>query len=153
MKTKVVTITRRIEFDAGHRIPDHDGQCRNLHGHRYMLEVTVTGEVRDEPGSPENGMVTDFATLKEIMQAEVASQWDHAFLVYRNDRIVVDFLSTIPNHRTVILGFVPTAENLVTLAAQKIDVALHARYQGGVVLKNVRLYETPNCWADATNIG
>ena len=33
-------ITRRLEFDAGHRIPDHASQCRHLHGHRYAIEVT-----------------------------------------------------------------------------------------------------------------
>ena len=34
-------ITRRLEFDAGHRIPNHQSQCRHLHGHRYALEVTL----------------------------------------------------------------------------------------------------------------
>ena len=37
-------ITRRLEFDAGHRIPDHASQCRHLHGHRYALEITLSGE-------------------------------------------------------------------------------------------------------------
>ena len=39
----MVTITRRLEFDAGHRIPHHANQCRHLHGHRYALEITVVG--------------------------------------------------------------------------------------------------------------
>jgi 6-pyruvoyltetrahydropterin/6-carboxytetrahydropterin synthase len=43
-------ITRRLEFDAGHRIPDHASQCRHLHGHRYALEITLSG--RDHPGRP-----------------------------------------------------------------------------------------------------
>ena len=38
-------ITRRLEFDAGHRIPDHASQCRHLHGHRYALEVTLSGDI------------------------------------------------------------------------------------------------------------
>jgi len=120
-----------------------------LHGHRYVLEATIEGDVRDEPGNPENGMITDFGALKEIMQSEIAQQWDHAFLVYRNDHQVVNFLKTIPDHKTVILHVVPTAENLVALAADKIGAALKARYGDGIVLKNVRLAETPNCWADA----
>jgi hypothetical protein len=38
-------ITRRLEFDAGHRIPDHASQCRHLHGHRYALEITLSGDI------------------------------------------------------------------------------------------------------------
>jgi 6-pyruvoyltetrahydropterin/6-carboxytetrahydropterin synthase len=41
----MLTITRKLEFDAGHRIPDHNSQCRNLHGHRYTLLITLTGDV------------------------------------------------------------------------------------------------------------
>ena len=37
----MLTITRKLEFDAGHRIPDHTSQCRNLHGHRYTVEITL----------------------------------------------------------------------------------------------------------------
>jgi len=153
MKTRVITITRRVEFDAGHRVPDHNSQCRNLHGHRYVLEATVKGEVCNEPGNPENGMITDFGALKEIMQAEVASQWDHAFLVYQDDQVVVKLLSSIPDHKTVVLPVVPTAENLAELAAQKISSALTAQYGDKIILTNVRLYETPNCWADALTKG
>ena len=38
-------ITRRLEFDAGHRIPHHASQCRYMHGHRYAIEITLSGEV------------------------------------------------------------------------------------------------------------
>ncbi|MQM35299.1 MAG: 6-carboxytetrahydropterin synthase QueD, partial [Candidatus Accumulibacter phosphatis] len=48
-------ITRRLEFDAGHRIPDHKSQCRHLHGHRYALEITLGGEIIEQSGNPANG--------------------------------------------------------------------------------------------------
>ena len=41
-------ITTRLEFDAGHRIPNHKSNCKNLHGHRYAIEVTVTGPIHDD---------------------------------------------------------------------------------------------------------
>lgn len=143
-----IQITRRIEFDAGHRIPDHRSQCRNLHGHRYALEVTVSGEVKNRPGDPENGMVIDFGALKDIVKFEVADPWDHAFLVYREDRVVMDLLAAIPGHKTVVLDVTPTAENLAREAARRIEAALAARYGTAVKLERLRLYETPNCWAD-----
>ena len=51
-----VSVTRKLEFDAGHRIPDHRSQCRNLHGHRYVLEVTLAGDIVNSPGASDNGM-------------------------------------------------------------------------------------------------
>ena len=38
-------ITTKLEFDAGHRIPHHKSSCKNLHGHRYAIEVTIKGEI------------------------------------------------------------------------------------------------------------
>lgn len=147
--TKQITITRRIEFDAGHRIPDHNSQCRNIHGHRYALEATVTGEILHQTGNPENGMVLDFAALKQIMLDSVADQWDHAFLIYRHDHVVLNFLNTLPQHKTVILDVVPTAENLVQIATQYLKSALVKQYGQRVTLVKLRLYETPNCWAES----
>ena len=46
-------ITRRLEFDAGHRISTHTSQCRHLHGHRYAIEVTLSGNIIAEEGAPE----------------------------------------------------------------------------------------------------
>jgi 6-pyruvoyl tetrahydropterin synthase/QueD family protein len=62
----MLTITRKLEFDAGHRIPDHKSQCRNLHGHRYTLEITLVGAVIDVEGSSDNGMIMDFSDIKSI---------------------------------------------------------------------------------------
>lgn len=148
MNTKKISITRRIEFDAGHRVPDHQGQCRNLHGHRYAIEITVSGAVHQEPGNPENGMVTDFGQLKEILVSEIVDPWDHAFLVAKSDKAVLELIKAIPNHKTVVLDSVPTVENLVAVASQKLRAAFQKRFGDAVTLEMVRLYETPNCWAD-----
>ncbi len=61
-----LTITRRLEFDAGHRIPHHGGQCRHLHGHRYAIELTVQGPVHESHGQADDGMVIDFGDIKRI---------------------------------------------------------------------------------------
>ena len=59
-------VTRRLEFDAGHRIPDHKSQCKHLHGHRYVLEITLSGEPIDQAGDSSNGMVMDFSEIKAL---------------------------------------------------------------------------------------
>jgi 6-pyruvoyltetrahydropterin/6-carboxytetrahydropterin synthase len=146
-------ITRRLEFDAGHRIPDHASQCRHLHGHRYALEVTLSGDVIRADGSPVNGMVMDFGEIKAIAKTQVVDAWDHAFLVYRGDRAVADFLASMPGHKTVVLDVVPTAENLAALAFHILDPLYHDSYGNHLRLERVRLFETPNCWADAVRDG
>ena len=143
-------ITRRLEFDSGHRIPDHASPCKHLHGHRYVIEVTLTGEIIHADGNPANGMVMDFGEIKRIAKEHVVDAWDHAFLVYRNDHPVVEFLATIPDHKTVLLDDVPTAENLALIAFRLLDAHYQDTFGNHLQLERVRLYETPNCWADAT---
>ena len=143
-------ITRRLEFDAGHRIPNHASQCRHLHGHRYAIEITLSGTVIDTAGASDEGMVMDFSEVKAIAKRELVDRWDHAFLVYRGDHAVVDFLATLPEHKTVMLDVVPTAENLAAEAFRVLDAAYVDVYGNQLRLERVRLYETPNNWADAS---
>jgi len=142
-------ITRRLEFDAGHRIPNHASQCRHLHGHRYALEITLSGEIIRAEGVAEQGMVMDFSAVKDIANAVLVSHWDHAFLVYQGDRAVVDFLASLPEHKTVVLAVVPTAENLAAEVFRMLDAAYLDTYGNQLRLQRVRLFETPNNWADA----
>lgn len=144
-----ISITRRLEFDAGHRLPNHQSQCRNIHGHRYALEITLTSEVIHEEGAADDGMVMDFGDIKSIASEMVVDRWDHAFLVYRGDTVMVDFLAAVPGHKTVVLDVVPTAENLVKVAFGILQHAYRDRYGHELQLSRLRLYETPNCWADA----
>jgi len=142
-------ITRRLEFDAGHRIPDHKSQCRHLHGHRYAIEITLSGEIIDKAGDAANGMVMDFSQVKEIARTVLVDAWDHAFLVFAGDQVVLDFLATLPGHKTVVLDCVPTAENMAQKAFSLLEPAYRDRYGNHLRLERVRLFETPNCWADA----
>lgn len=144
----MITITKRLEFDAGHRIPSHTSECRNLHGHRYVLELTLEGEVIDAPGSPEHGMLMDFSQIKSIAKEHLVDRWDHAFLVYESDRPVRDFLASLPDHKTVVLNAVPTAENMARIAFETLAPRVEVRYGNHLRLVKVKLYETPNSWAE-----
>jgi 6-pyruvoyltetrahydropterin/6-carboxytetrahydropterin synthase len=144
----VLTITRKLEFDAGHRIPDHRSQCRNLHGHRYVLEITLQGDVIEAEGASDRGMVMDFAQVKSLAMEHLVNRWDHAFLVYEGDARVREFLESMPDHKTVVLDRVPTVENLAAIAFETLSRVYDAHYGINLRLQRVRLYETPNCWAD-----
>lgn len=144
-------ITTRLEFDAGHRIPDHKSQCRNLHGHRYAIEITLSGDIIQQEHASENGMVMDFSDVKKIARETVVDVWDHAFIVYQHDQVVLDFLNTLPNHKTVIFPTIPTAENMASEAFRLLKAQYKDVYGNHLTLERVRLYETPNSWTDATN--
>jgi 6-pyruvoyltetrahydropterin/6-carboxytetrahydropterin synthase len=146
----MLTITRKLEFDAGHRIPDHKSQCRNLHGHRYTLEITLIGAVIDEEGSSDNGMIMDFSDVKALAKQHLVDVWDHAFLAYEKDSIVREFLDSIPGHKTVIIDSIPTVENLAQTAFNILKAAYRDRYGTGLRLHKLVLHETPNCWAEIT---
>ena len=144
----MLTITKRLEFDAGHRIPQHKSQCRNLHGHRYALEITLEGEPVDDPSSSEHGMLMDFSDVKDLAREHLVDLWDHAFLVFAGDDEIRALLDRIPGHKTVVLDRVPTAENLVAIAFDILAPLYAARFGHHLVLKRLRLYETPTSWAD-----
>ncbi len=153
----LVTITRKYEFDAGHRIPSHGSKCRHLHGHRYVVEVSIQGEVLPDRGASDDGMVVDFGDLKTMI-AEAVDPWDHAMLLYQNDPLLAMLNDTaekgtaalvnlIVNLGIVEVSFIPTVENMAQNIHQVIQTILDDELKGARVY-NVRLYETPNCWAD-----
>jgi 6-pyruvoyltetrahydropterin/6-carboxytetrahydropterin synthase len=142
-------ITTRLEFDAGHRIPSHKSQCRNLHGHRYAIEITLSGDIIHQEGASDDGMVMDFSDVKAIARQAVVDVWDHAFLVYKGDHQVLEFLTSLPNHKTVVMDSIPTAENMAAAAFRVLEALYRDTYGTHLKLERVRLYETPNSWADA----
>jgi 6-pyruvoyl tetrahydropterin synthase/QueD family protein len=91
------TITRRLEWDAGHRVLGHEGRCRHLHGHRYVAEVTVAAPELDDLG-----MVIDFSVLKEKVGGWIDREWDHNMMLHVSDPLAVMWRSG--NDRTTVLG-------------------------------------------------
>lgn len=131
----MIYLTRRAEFSSSHfyRNPQWSeeenvrrfGKCANVHGHghNYTLEVTVAGEV-----DPVTGFVVDLKLLKEILEREVVSVYDHRHLNHE-----------VPEFANVI----PTTEN--------ISVAIWRRLEGKIPsarLERVRVYEMPDLFAD-----
>lgn len=144
---KLVSVTRRVEFDAGHRVPGHQGACANPHGHRYRVEVSAAGQVADD------GMVVDFGVLKQAMVTHVHDLWDHAFLVWEGDHVLLEALSG-HGWKVVALRVPPTAEHLASIIFQTLTIVLGVgdgvTCPGGVDVTQVTVWETPNCYATVT---
>ncbi|WP_423191983.1 6-carboxytetrahydropterin synthase QueD [Cupriavidus sp. H18C2] len=148
--SKQVSITRRLEFDAGHRIPSHGGQCRNIHGHRYRLDLTLAGEVLRQEGASDDGMILDFGDIKALANEHLVSKWDHAFLIDRGDTALLNFLQSMDNHKTVVIDSIPTVENLAQAAFDILAPVFKDCFGHHLQLTRLVLFETPNCWAEVS---
>ena len=131
-------LRKEYRWEMGHRLPDHDGGCKNLHGHSYRLEIILDGSVG------ENGMVVDFNDISRIVKPMIA-ELDHAFMVDRADTPVMEFLET-QALKTVIVDFPSTVENLCCYFTDRIWPAM-APYPNVDAL-TVRIFETPNSAAE-----
>lgn len=138
-------ITKEIQIDMGHRVPNHKSKCRNLHGHRYKIRVGVEGNIIDTKGESEEGMVIDFGDLKDIMIERIDKFFDHGFVVQRND-LYANFFDQMSKDglKIIWVDFVPTAENLAKLWFDMIKEPLK---RSGIKLHHVTVFETPTSTA------
>jgi 6-pyruvoyltetrahydropterin/6-carboxytetrahydropterin synthase len=130
-----VTVTRRLTFNAAHRVhnpalsaeENHAlfGKCNNpnWHGHNYVLEVSVSGQI-----DAKTGYVMDLAKVKEVVQREIIEQVDH-----RNLNLEVSFMT----------GVIPTTENIVIAIWKALENKLSP-----AKLERIRLWETENHYAE-----
>lgn len=139
-----ITATRLLAWDAMHRIPRHESRCAAFHGHRYTAEVTCTADSLDD-----RGRVVDFGVIKARVGAFIDERWDHTALLMRGDPDpAVQALATANaavGRPVYWMEVPPTAENI---AAELGQVAAQLLADTGVRVVRVRVWETPNCWAE-----
>ena len=134
----MLTVTKSIKFDAAHILTNHQGLCKNLHGHTYRVEVGVA-QAPDDTAD----MVIDFKDLKRIATGVICERFDHAFIYNTASEGEREIASVVEKHamRTVALPFRSTAENL----AQYFYGELEERIPG---LSAVRVWETADSCAE-----
>lgn len=168
-------ITRKIGIDAGHRIMAHSSKCRHIHGHRYEIEATCRAHRLHESGE-QTGMVLDFAFLKDEMMQVIDTPCDHGFIAQLADGEVLemfcppetDFMSWLGDlneeiqqsgfaltentrlgTKLYVVPFTPTAEELAHHWYERLAPAVKNRSDGIAELARLRVWETPNNWAEA----
>lgn len=136
----MITCTRRIEFDAAHRVMQHESKCKHLHGHRYVLEATFTADALDSIG-----LVVDFGVIKERLGGWIDEHWDHTAILFEKDRPLGDSIRAHTQQEIFYLPTNPTAENMAAYLYEKICPELFK--DSGLTCHSLVLYETPNCKA------
>lgn len=142
------TIRRWVETDTGHRVPNHKSKCRHFHGHRYRWEAELTGDIIQSEGVSDEGMVMDFSDVSALLNTYIHDVVDHAFVVYEKDAQAIRALELLEaDHRTFIVPFVPTAENLAKWAFETLAPKITSKYGQTLKLSAFHVRETPKSWA------
>ena len=138
-----LTVVRRVEFCAGHRLLGHEGKCASLHGHNYAAEFHVSAETLDDIGR-----VVDFAAIKDRLKGWIDREWDHGFLLWDRDETALTAVRSVEPAKVFALPNNPTAE---VLADYLLRTVCPRELAGlGVRCVRVELWETPNCRAVAS---
>jgi len=116
----MISITKIFEFAAAHHLPYHEGLCKNIHGHGFKLEITVTGAIQTNGSA--TGMIIDFKELKNIVNKVILVHLDHTDLndIFEN----------------------PTAETMAKHIADNLNLIFST-----VKIVKVRLWETSTSYA------
>jgi len=139
-RPKSIAIVQRLEWDAMHRIPGHEGICKAYHGHRYAAEISVTAEKLDALGR-----VIDFFVVEEIVGGWIKKNFDHTAILYAKDdepsvKTVIDANQRLGRPAYLLPGY-PTVENI---AAELGRVSAELLKPHGVRVVSIRLWETPH---------
>lgn len=133
-------IAKEFRWEMGHRLPEHFGLCKNIHGHSYKMIVEFEGEL------DKNQMVIDYYDVEKIINP-VIEKLDHSFMVNVNDKIVIEFLEKM-NSKKVVVGFNSTAENICGYLLSEIKKCL---LPSNISSIKVRVYETQFDYAEETS--
>jgi len=127
------SITKEVYFCYGHRLMNHPGKCRHLHGHSVKAAITLEAESLNE-----QGMVCDFSDIAAASAEYIEAELDHNFLLHRDDPLVN--LLEQSNERFLALPEHPTSEYLAKLIYEFIK-------SKGFPVRDVTLWETASACA------
>jgi 6-pyruvoyltetrahydropterin/6-carboxytetrahydropterin synthase len=136
----MIKIGKSFRWEMGHRLPDHPGGCRNLHGHSYRLQVEVAGQ------PAQDGMVMDYDDISRVVKPLLA-KWDHAFMCHDRDGQLLAFLEE-QGMKHIVIPFPSTVENLCRLVRERIQPAFAER--SNVSWFAIRVQETESSFAELT---
>lgn len=133
-------IAKEYRWEMGHRLVQHEGLCKNIHGHSYSLRVEIEGS------TDATGMVMDFYDLSTLVQP-IVDELDHCFICDHDDAVMIEFFLGNPM-KVVVVQFPTTAENICAWIAERLapEFAQFERIHSFTL----RLHETERAYAECT---
>ncbi|TDX52958.1 6-pyruvoyl trahydropterin synthase family protein [Orenia marismortui] len=146
-----VTVSKEFSWDMAHILAEHEGLCKNLHGHTYKMRVTVAekrGSLEDDGAAA--GMVIDFKDLKQVVNQEIVEPLDHAFIYWGNspDEVEHQIARLLSNAERKVfeVEFRPTAEMMASYFLSLLEDSFDNL---DIEVVSVKLWETPTSYAEA----
>lgn len=135
----MISCTKRIEFDAAHRIIGHSSGCQMVHGHRYAVELTFSSANLDEMG-----MVIDFKEIKSRFKSWIDSNFDHNIILHRDDKALGDLIEGYTGQKVFYLDYNPTSENIAYYLFSTVlkEVFMDAPHYISLC-ERIKVFETP----------
>jgi len=139
-----IRLTKRFTFEMAHALLGYDGLCENIHGHSYVLWVSIIGEPINDEANPKNGMVMDFSVLSKIVKTQIIEVFDHSLVLNNNTPKGVSDIFVNNSNKLILVNYQPTCENLIKEFSEKILKMLPRN----VVLNSLKLQETETSYAE-----
>lgn len=139
-----VRVTKRFSFEMAHALLNYNGPCKNIHGHSYVLEVTLLGSPLELKRHPEDGLVIDFKDIKAIVDKEIIEHLDHALVInkYSPEKVSKHLFRQF--EKVIALPYQPTCENLIIDFKNRLQNLFNKDYK----LIALKLKETKNSWTE-----
>lgn len=131
---------KEYNWEMGHRLPFHDGLCKNVHGHSYKLIIELIGTL------DKNSMIIDFYEMDNIV-LPLIKKLDHCFLCDENDKLMIDFLKK-NKFKYSVISDVTTVENICSMIINELSP--HFKKYKNITSINARLYETATSYAEVS---
>lgn len=131
-----IRLYKEVSFDASHRLLHYQGKCHNLHGHRWKVEIRLTGKVDEE-----TNILVDYNEIKRVV-----NRYDHQIILNGDDPMV----SRIEEfHPVITTPGDPTSELLAVLIRDSIE-GEYAQSGRNIRVESIRVWESPTCYAELT---
>lgn len=139
----MISVTKIFRFETAHAIFGYEGPCKHIHGHSYVLHVTVASTTAGNKDYIEKpGFVVDFKILKKIVQETIVHKLDHRLILSKE---YLESKPSLKNEENLeIWDIEPSAENILFFTKRNIDEFLPA----DIKLIRLRLYETADSYAE-----
>lgn len=139
----MLSVTKIFRFEMGHAIHNYNGMCKFIHGHSYVLHVTVSARQKNDLPLPPPGFVIDFKELKAIVNERIIHKLDHALVLSE------DYLNNHPQtpskeQNLITWQYEPSAENILFFIRQELQNSLSASHR----LIRLKLWETSESFAE-----
>lgn len=141
----MITVTKIFRFEMGHAIDGYEGMCKYIHGHSYVLHVTVTTTGAGDKPLPSPGFIIDFKELKKIVNGNLVAKLDHSLIL--SEQYVAKHPDIMQEQNLMVLPYEPSAENMLYFIRTELQGAFSEKYD----IVRLKLWETCDSFAEWEN--